>query len=200
MAGDFWKNRYRLQAEIPESTLRDVADRHDGPGTRTVGFYVEPGGARPREKSKIPIPGSHDGGFRQKTTVVFARKSSKIPKSALRDVADASDGPGDRAAVLYVGFGCARPREKSKMRISGSHDELFSRKSSGFCPKTQHKPQIPKPMLPDVADTSDAPGSQIVVLYVDFRWVRPREKSEIQNRPKSEKVVAFQSWVNFGQF
>ena len=125
MAGDFWKNRYRLQAEIPESTLRDVADRHDGPGTRTVGFYVEPGGARPREKSKIPIPGSHDGVFSPKTTVVFARKYPKIPKSALRDVADASDGPGDRADVLYVGFGCARLREKSKMRISGSHDGDF---------------------------------------------------------------------------
>ena len=94
MAGEFWKKRYRLQAEIPESTLRDVADRHDGPGTRTVRFYVELGCARPREKSKLPIPGSHDGDFSPKTTVVFARKCTKIPKSTLRDVADRHDAPG----------------------------------------------------------------------------------------------------------
>ena len=66
MAGDFWKNRYRLQAEIPESTLRDVADGRDGPGTPTAWLYVGLRGARPREKSKIPIPGSGDGDFQQK--------------------------------------------------------------------------------------------------------------------------------------
>ena len=128
MAGEFWKIGYRAQAEIPESTLRDVAVRHGGPGTRTIGCYVELGCARPREKSKIPTPGSHDVDFRKNTTVGFARKCPKIRKSTLRDVAGGHDGPGTRTAVLYVGFGCARLQEKSKMLISGSHDGGFRQK------------------------------------------------------------------------
>jgi hypothetical protein len=62
----FGKSDIAPWPKIPESTLRDVADGRDGPGTPTAWLYVGLRGARPREKSKIPIPGSGDGDFQQK--------------------------------------------------------------------------------------------------------------------------------------
>ena len=81
-----------------------------------------------------------------RTLTSYSEKYPKISKSALRDVADASDGPGDRAAVLYVGFGCVRLREKSKMRISGSHDGDFHENLVDFAQKhiTSLKYAIPR--------------------------------------------------------
>jgi hypothetical protein len=60
------------------------------------------------------------------------QNSPRIPKSTHRDVADARDGPGSPTVALYVGFGCARRREKSKIPIPGSDDGIQNPKSK-FC-------------------------------------------------------------------
>ena len=154
----FNKNRWRF---FPENTPK-YANPHFRTSPTPVacprpGFLCSKwslGGLDPEKNRNYRFRSLMTGIFHE-IQWILPQNSPRIPKSAHRDVADARDGPGSPTVALYVGFGCVRLREKSKMRISGSHDGDFRQNNGNVCLKY---PKISKSALRDVADASDGPG------------------------------------------
>ena len=158
----------RKYPKIRKSALPDVADARGVPETGVFVLQVEFGWVRPQEKSKLPIPVPHDGHFRlffTKIRWILLHNSPRTPKSAHRDVADARDGPGSPTVALYVGFGWARPREKSKIPIPGSDDGEFRQQQMPVFARKRSKTR--KSALPDVAA-----GRHWVLCAPSGVWVR----------------------------